>query len=50
MTMDETHLASRLRGVQDERPAFRLCIPIVPALLGILAVVNVTSVVFVLLE
>jgi hypothetical protein len=50
MTMDETHLVSQLRSPRDDRPAFRLCIPIVPALLGILAAVNVTSVVFVLLE
>ncbi len=50
MTMDETHLVPRLRRVQDDRPAHRICIPIVPTLLAVLAMVNVTSVVFVLLE
>jgi hypothetical protein len=50
MTMDETHLVSRLESVRDDRPAFRLRIPIVPTLLGVLAMVNVASVVFVLLE
>lgn len=50
MTMDETHLVSRLKRAQDDKPAFRLRIPIVPTLLGVLAMVNVASVVFVLLE
>jgi hypothetical protein len=50
MTMDETHLGSPLGSAQDDRPAPRICIPIVPTLLAVLAMVNVTSVVFVLLE
>jgi hypothetical protein len=49
MAIKGSHLKSRTE-VACDAPALRLYIPLVPTLLGALAVINVASVVMVLIE
>jgi hypothetical protein len=50
MTIQEPHFISPLAPAQEDEPMFRLRVPIIPTLLGALALLNVASVVLVLLE
>ena len=45
-----SHLRSRMAPLFDDRPPTRLLLPIIPTLIGTLAVLNITSVVLALIE
>ena len=49
MTFDGSHLTSRTENAGDRAPR-RIGIPLIPTLLGALAILNVASVVLVLME
>ncbi len=50
MARNRSDLAARIMSSRDEDLTLRLRIPLVPTLLGALAVVNILSVVFVLID
>jgi hypothetical protein len=49
MAIKDSHLEAHTE-VACDRAAWRLGIPLIPTLLGVLAILNVASVVFVLME
>ncbi len=50
MTINGSHPEARGGSAHEDGDARRICIPLFPTLLGVLAIMNVASVVMVLLE
>jgi hypothetical protein len=50
MTIEGSHPRPSTEAINDEEAAHQLCLPFFPMLIGILAVMNVASVVMVLME
>ncbi len=45
-----SHLRPRTAPLFDDRPPTRLCLPVIPTLIGTLALLNIASVVLALIE
>ncbi len=50
MTINGSHPNARSGSTHDDGDARRICIPLIPTLLGALAVMNIASVIMVLIE